>query len=111
MEGESSVRAAVGRSVGCVLRWLGCWCRGGRRMAKHRHELFIFVREPAALPDNNEAERALRQIVMRRKISGGTRSTAGSETKMTLASLFGTWRRRGINPFTACRVLLLSPDS
>jgi len=58
----------------------------------------------------NEAERALRQIVTRRKISGGTRSTAGSETKMTLVSLFGTWRRRGINPFTACRVLLLSPD-
>jgi len=46
------VRAAVGRSVGCVLRWIGCWCRGGRRMAKQRHELFVFVREPAALPDN-----------------------------------------------------------
>ena len=79
------------------------------RMAKHLNELFVFVREPDVPPDNNEAERALRHLVTSRKISGGTRSTAGSETKMTLASLFGTWRRTGINPFTACRALLVSP--
>lgn len=78
------------------------------RMAKHQHELFVFVMEPAVPPDNNEAERALRHVVTGRKISGGTRSTAGSETKMTLASLFGTWRRCGINPFRACRALLVS---
>ena len=80
------------------------------RMAKYLHELFVFVMEPAVPPDNNEAERALRHLVTSRKISGGTRSAAGSETKMTLASLFGTWRRTGTNPFTACRALLLSPQ-
>ena len=80
-----------------------------QRMAKHRHELFVFVREPEVPPDNNAAERALRHLVTSRKISGGTRSTAGSEAKMTLASLFGTWRLRGINPFLACRSLLVSP--
>ncbi|MCA1724017.1 MAG: IS66 family transposase [Thermomicrobia bacterium] len=79
------------------------------RMAKHLNELFVFVREPAVPPDNNEAERALRHLVTSRKISGGTRSTAGSATKMTLASLFGTWRRKGINPFIACHALLVSP--
>ncbi len=81
-----------------------------QRMAKHLHELFVFVREPDVPPDNNEAERALRHLVTSRKISGGTRSTAGSETKMTLATLFGTWRVRGINPFLACRALLISPQ-
>jgi transposase len=79
------------------------------RMAKHLHELFVFVREPGVPPDNNIAERALRHVVTSRKISGGTRSAVGSETKMALASLFGTWRRRDINPFTACRALLVSP--
>lgn len=79
------------------------------RMAKHLHELFVFVREPAVPPDNNEAERALRHLVTSRKISGGTRSAAGSATKMMLASLFGTWRVRGINPLRACRALLISP--
>lgn len=80
-----------------------------QRMAKHRNELFVFVREPTVPPDNNEAERALRHIVTSRKISGGTRSAAGSAAKMTLASLFGTWRRTGTNPFTACCALLISP--
>jgi transposase len=81
-----------------------------KRMAKHPHELFVFVVEPAVPPDNNEAERSLRHLVASRKISGGTRSTLGSDVKMALASLFGTWRVRGENPFTACRALLLSPQ-
>jgi len=80
-----------------------------QRMAKHLNELFVFVREPTVPSDNNEAERALRHLVTSRKISGGTRSAAGSATKMTLASLFGTWRRTGSNPFRACRALLVSP--
>ncbi|MDQ2785634.1 MAG: IS66 family transposase [Chloroflexota bacterium] len=90
-----------------------------QRMAKHLHELFVFVREPAVPPDNNAAERALRHLVTSRNAAqgapgGGTRSPAGSETKMTLASLFAGalwagWRVRGINPFTACRALLISP--
>jgi transposase len=79
------------------------------RMAKHLHELFVFVREPGVPPDNNIAERALRHVVTSRKISGGTRSAVGSATKMALASLFGTWRLRDINPFHACRALLVSP--
>ena len=37
-----------------------------------------------------------------RKISGGTRSPAGSKTRMALASLFATWRARGLDPFLAC---------
>ena len=46
-----------------------------------------------------------------RKISGGTRSEAGSGSKMTLASLFGTWRARGLNPFLETRRLLIFPST
>jgi len=42
-----------------------------------------------------------------RKISGGTRSKKGSETKSILASLFGTWRLQNLNPFEQTRNLLL----
>ncbi len=45
-----------------------------------------------------------------RKISGGTRSQQGSDSKMVLASLFGTWRAKGLNPFLECRQLLISPQ-
>ena len=77
-----------------------------RRMENHIKELFLFVAEPEVPPDNNAAERSLRPVVISRKISGGTRSAAGTDTKMTLASIFGTWRVQGFNPLTACRQLL-----
>ena len=81
-----------------------------RRIERHIKELFVFVAEPAVPSDNNAAERSLRHLVVSRKISGGTRSERGTDSKMTLASLFGTWRVQGLNPLTACRQLLRSPQ-
>ena len=81
-----------------------------RRMERFIKELFVFVSDPAAPSDNNAAERSLRHLVTSRKISGGTRSGQGTDSKMTLASLFGTWRARGLNPLLECRRLLASPQ-
>ncbi len=69
-------------------------------------ELFVFVRFPNIPSDNNPAERVLRHLVVSRKISGGTRSLRGSQTKAVLSSLFGTWRLQGKNPFQECQLLL-----
>ena len=82
-----------------------------RRVEQHIKELFVFVAEPEVPPDNNAAERSLRPLVTSRKISGGTRSPQGTETKMTLASIFGTWRAQGLNTLTTCRQLLASPQA
>ena len=81
-----------------------------RRVERHIKELFVFVAHPEVPPDNNAAERSLRPLVISRKISGGTRSARGTGTKMTLASIFGTWRAQGLNPLTSCRQLLTSPQ-
>ena len=81
-----------------------------RRMAKHIKELFVFVAQPDVPPDNNAAERSLRHLVVSRKVNGGTRSEQGTDTKMTLASIFGTWRAQGLNPLNTCRQLLASPQ-
>ncbi len=80
------------------------------RILRYLESLFVFVTEPGVPATNNAAERSLRHQVISRKISGGTRSAAGTQTKMTLASLFGTWRAQGINPYHACRDLLASPQ-
>ena len=80
-----------------------------RRIERHIKELFVFVAEPDVPADNNPVERSLRHVVISRKISGGTRSERGTESKMTLASVFGTWRAQGLNPLAACRQLLVSP--
>lgn len=69
-------------------------------------ELFVFIRFPDIPSDNNAAERALRHLVISRKISGGTRSSRGSHTKAILSSLFGTWRLQNKNPFQECQLLL-----
>jgi transposase len=81
-----------------------------RRVRRYLGQLFVFVAEPGVPPDNNLAERSLRHLVTMRKISGGTRSDAGTDSKMTLATLFGTWRAQGLNPFRQCRALLTSPQ-
>jgi transposase len=65
---------------------------------------------PGVPADNNAAERSLRHLVISRKISGGTRSPQGTQTKMRLASLFGTWRARGADPLRAAHQLLVSPQ-
>jgi transposase len=80
------------------------------RIQRHLSELFVFVAQPEVPPDNNAAERSLRHLVTARKISGGTRSAQGTATKMTLASLFATWRLQGLNPLTQSRLLLTSPS-
>lgn len=76
------------------------------RIIKHLQELFVFVRFEGVPSDNNTAERMVRHTVVSRKISGGTRSAKGSETKSILASLFGTWRLQNKNPLTECQLLL-----
>ena len=81
-----------------------------RRIENHIKELFVFVAQPEVPPDNNTAERSRRQVVVSRKVSGGTRSAQGTDTKMTLASIFGTWRAQGLNSLVACRQLIASPQ-
>jgi|SRR5919204_1194760 hypothetical protein len=78
------------------------------RLLRHQGELFQFVRVPGVAADNNLAERCLRPRVVTRKISGGTRSPAGSRTRFGLDSLFETWHARGLNPFQECLALLHS---
>jgi transposase len=85
-----------------------CWALA-KRLLRHQEELFLFVLVPGLPADNNLAERSIRPVVIMRKISGGSRSDAGSKTRLTLASLLGTWQARGLNPFVECLNALQRP--
>ena len=76
------------------------------RIERFLPELFVFVADPRVPSDNNAAERSVREVVVSRKISGGTRSEKGSEAKGILASLFGTWRLQGQDFYQCCLSLL-----
>jgi hypothetical protein len=85
-----------------------CWALA-KRLLRHQEELFQFVLRPGVPADNNLSERALRPLVILRKISGGTRSDAGTQTRLTLASLFATWQARHLNPLLECLAALRHP--
>ena len=77
-----------------------------KRILRFEAELFTFVEYPYVPSENNAAERAVRPSVIARKISGGTRSEEGSNTKAVLQSLFGTWQIRHQDPILSCRQML-----
>lgn len=90
------------------------WARGpapqaglAERLLRFEPELFTFVEHPFVPSDNNAAERAIRPAVIARKISGGTRSKKGSDTRAVLMSLFATWQARGLDPLQACAQMLM----
>jgi len=80
------------------------------RVERFLPELFVFVAVPGVPAHNNLAERSVRPLVIARKISGGTRSPEGSNTRMALFSLFSTWIAQGLDPFSQCLSLLSQPS-
>jgi hypothetical protein len=80
------------------------------RIERFLPELFVFVADPRVPADNNAAERSVRELVVSRKISGGSRSERGSETKSILASLFGTWKLQRADFYQCCWNLLAAKN-
>ena len=66
-------------------------------LKRNKEWLFRFVIDPDVESTNNRAERALRPSVIYRKVSGGTRSTRGSEAYARLHSIFYTTKLRKKN--------------
>jgi transposase len=78
-----------------------------QRIEKHLGELFTFVAYPGCPSGNNAAERAIRPAVIARKVSGGTRSKNGSNTRTALMSVFGTWTLQGKDLLGACHNMII----
>jgi len=58
--------------------------------------LFTFVKKAGVQWHNNDAERAIRQGVLHRKISGGRRTWSGAGVLEVLLSIYETAKKRGI---------------
>lgn len=77
------------------------------RLLRFANQMFSFVWCVGCPSENNAAERSIRPRVIARKISGGTRSEAGSATMAILSSLFTTWQLQGKEGLSACRQMLV----
>jgi len=84
-----------------------------RRLARHlKHELlwlFTFLHCPGLDATNNTAERAIRGMVIARKVWGGNRTWEGARTQQILVSVLRTCWQQGKDAFTRCVRLLRAP--
>jgi hypothetical protein len=62
-----------------------------------KQQLLLALDFPEVPLDNNEAERALREYVIKRKISNGTRTLEGTRAWELFLSLVDTCRKNGVN--------------
>jgi hypothetical protein len=68
-----------------------------KRIHANRSELLLVLDRPEIPLHNNESERDLREYVIRRKISSGTRSAPGREARDIMISLMKTCRKLGVS--------------
>ena len=83
--------------------------RLANRLERHWNEWFTFLTHPDVKPDNNDAERALRPVVVHRKVSGGARSDWGAKLVAQMFSFLETMRLQGASPVASlCELLSLA---
>jgi len=73
------------------------------RFLTRRSDTLRFLRDPGVPFSNNEAERDVRMMKLRMKISGGFRSAEGAEDFATIRGFLSTARKQGWNIIEALR--------
>lgn len=68
-----------------------------KRLAQNKAELLLVLERPDIPLHNNLSERDIREYVIKRKISGSTRSEPGRRCRDTFASLKKTCQKQGIS--------------
>src|SRR5438128_6733118 len=114
---EHGLRTATGRLEAQLDRRLEKSYRhpANRRLARHlEHErlwLFTFLHCPGLDATNHAAERAIRGMVIARKVWGGNRTWAGARTQQILVSVLRTCWQQGKDAFARLVLLLRSPST
>lgn len=76
-------------------------------LERNAEKYFTCLTKPGIPADNNKAERGLRHIVLKRKISYGSKSQKGANTMSTLCStLLSAWWNKPTNFFAAYNQML-----
>ncbi len=77
------------------------------RLDKYKASVCLFIHNLAVPFDNNQAERDLRMIKVKTKVSGCFRSEDGARDYLKIMSYVGTARKHGYNAYDAIRNAIL----
>jgi transposase len=77
------------------------------RLRDYRDAVLAFIRYPQVPFDNNLAERDLRMMKLKQKISGGFRTWAGAEVFVAIRTYLSTARKQGVSMLRAAHCALL----
>jgi transposase len=81
------------------------------RLTTHKEAIFLFLKNFAVPFDNNQAERDIRMIKTKTKVSGCFRSIEGASNYLKIMSYVGTAKKLKINSYEAIRQAILgTPD-
>lgn len=76
-----------------------------RRLLDRQDDYLRFTRDPRVPFDNNAAEREIRMIKLRQKVSGCLRTLTGAQQFCTIRSYLATAAKHGVHFFEALTTL------
>ena len=77
------------------------------RLSLYKESICLFIKDLRVPFDNNQAERDIRMIKIKTKVSGCFRSIEGAKEYLTIMSYVGTAKKQRMNPYEAIRNAIL----
>ena len=76
-----------------------------KRLKKYQDYLFLFLRNKLVPPDKNSSERAIRNFMVKQKVSGFLKTNKGAENYAILRSICDTAIKNNQNPLTPFKLV------